>query len=208
MFDAGGDEERNNFDDDFIDSETNFQDQDQPSNYRLMNVTRDQQEVEGDQSMTSYHGACSDPENYVPNCLDEIEYDYNRFDSFEKRIGKYISDLKIFRSGSKESFYFAILYGTVFEKFQKKEAFEFSQDENTLVNVLGQNFFDGLKQKRLSLCLNLNLSNFQRQCQKISDLLIEEKLFLKVCKRKNKFHYLIKKGPLKKYYPKRSLGLC
>ena len=30
MFDAGGDEERNNFDDDFIDNETNFEDQDQP----------------------------------------------------------------------------------------------------------------------------------------------------------------------------------
>ena len=77
--------------------------------------------------------------------MDEIEYDYDRFDVFEKRIEKFINNLKIFRPGSKESFYFAIFYGTLFEKLnKKKEAFEFSQDKNTLVNVLGKKIFDGL----------------------------------------------------------------
>ena len=87
--------------------------------------------------------------------------------------------------------------GRFLKSSKKKETFEFSQDENTLVNILGQNIFNGLKQKRLSLCLNLNLSNFQRQWQEINDLLTEEKLFLKVYEQKNKFHYLIKKGPQK-----------
>ena len=79
--------------------------------------------------------------------MDEIEYDYDRFDVFGKRIEKFTNNLKIFRSGLKESFYFAIFYGTLFEKLKKKkkrEAFEFSQDKNTLVNVLGKIFFDGL----------------------------------------------------------------
>ena len=47
--DAGGDE-INKFDSKFIDDETNFQDQ-EPTNYCLMNVTRDLREVLTDQSM-------------------------------------------------------------------------------------------------------------------------------------------------------------
>ena len=45
MFDAGDEEIRNNSDDDFIENEFNFQDQDQPSDYRMMNVTRGLQEA-------------------------------------------------------------------------------------------------------------------------------------------------------------------
>ena len=47
--DADGDEV-NEFDLEFIDDETNFQDQ-EPTNYRLMNATRDLREAVTDQSM-------------------------------------------------------------------------------------------------------------------------------------------------------------
>ena len=45
---SGG--EVNEFDSEFIDDETNFQDQ-EPTNYRLMNVTRNLREAVTDQSM-------------------------------------------------------------------------------------------------------------------------------------------------------------
>ena len=47
--DADGDEV-NEFDLEFIDDETNFQDQ-EPTNYRLMNAARDLREAATDQSM-------------------------------------------------------------------------------------------------------------------------------------------------------------
>ena len=65
---AGGDEV-NYSDVEFIDDETNVQDQG-PTDYCLMNLTRDLQEALQDQSMSARLGKCSDPENFL------YEYQY------------------------------------------------------------------------------------------------------------------------------------
>ena len=75
---AEEDEVRRQSDNDFID-DNEIQDQD-PSDYRIKNITRDLQEVLQDKEMWI--------ENYVPNCYDEVEYDYDDFNGFKKRKEK------------------------------------------------------------------------------------------------------------------------
>ena len=62
--------------------------------------------------ITGHHLFISDPENFVSDYVDEIEYKYDELSDFEKRIRKFEQDLKIPKEESKDSFYHAILYGT------------------------------------------------------------------------------------------------
>lgn len=57
-----------------------------------MNVTRDLQEAFLDEYMTTDLGECSDPENFVPDIMDEIEYEYDNFYNFQKHIEKFEND--------------------------------------------------------------------------------------------------------------------
>ena len=89
---AGGDEV-NDFDMEFIDDETNVQGQG-PSEYGLMNVTRDLQEAMQDQStVQELDLVSSDPENFVSDYFDEIEQEFDEFAGLEKRIQKFRQDL-------------------------------------------------------------------------------------------------------------------
>ena len=81
---AGGDEV-NYLDVELVHDETNVQNQN-PSDYHLINVTRDLQEVLQDQSMSANLGGCSDPENFVSDHVEEIGYEIDEFDSFKNRI--------------------------------------------------------------------------------------------------------------------------
>ena len=81
---AGGDDV-NYLDVELVDDETNVQNQN-PSDYRLMNVTRDLQEGLQDQSMSANLDGCSDPANFVSDHVEEIGYEIDEFDSFKNRI--------------------------------------------------------------------------------------------------------------------------
>ena len=66
---AGGDEVTTYSDEEFRDDRESVQYQD-PSNYWLMNVTRDLQNALADHSMAEeLNLVCSDPENFVPDCV-------------------------------------------------------------------------------------------------------------------------------------------
>ena len=102
---AGGDEVTTYSVEEFIDDRESVQDQD-PSDYRLMNVTKDLQDALADDSMgDELDLVCSDPENFVPDCVEEIEREYNEFENFERRIKKFEEDLKMFMFDSKDSFF-------------------------------------------------------------------------------------------------------
>lgn len=108
---AGGDEV-NDSDVDFIDD--TIQDQD-ALNYRLMNVIRDLQEALLDQSMTTDLGECSDPETFVPDLMDEIENEYDNFETYRKIE----NDLQLFKLNSKDLFisqYYMVLFKVSFRK--------------------------------------------------------------------------------------------
>ena len=83
MSHVGGDEV-NYSDVEFIDDdEQNIQGQNL-SDYRLMNVTKDLQEALHDHSMPAELGECSEPESFIPESVNEVEYD--DFNGFQKRI--------------------------------------------------------------------------------------------------------------------------
>ena len=75
----------------FIDDTNNFQVQ-ELSNCRLLNITRDLQEAINNHLM---HGdyECSDPERFVPDYVEEIVYEFDSFNNFEKRTQKFEKDL-------------------------------------------------------------------------------------------------------------------
>ena len=89
-------------DQEFIDDTNNFQDQ-EPSNYRLLNVTRDLQEAINDHSIYR-DNECSDPENFVLDYVEEIEHDFDNFKSFQKKFEKSEQDLRVFEKDSDNSF--------------------------------------------------------------------------------------------------------
>ena len=109
--------------------------------------------------MSANLGECSNRENFVSDHVEEIEYHFDTFDNFEKMIKKF-EQLQIFKQDSKDCFYLAILYATFHALLEKKEDFEFCQDEGKLTRVLGQSFFEELAGKRESLQLDLSLSTF------------------------------------------------
>ena len=118
--DAGGDEV-NQLDLDFLDGETNFQDQ-EPTDYCLMNVTKDLQDAIADRSMAfNLDLVAIDRKNFV----DEVSYEFDEFLGFEKLIPKFDEELKIFEKESKDSFYFSILFAIYFHLLKKQEDFDF-----------------------------------------------------------------------------------
>ena len=172
-----------NIDEDFLDQN--------PSDYRIQNITRDLQEALHDQEDWKEFD-CSDPENHVLPRYDDVDYEYDEFKGYEKRIEKYKESRKIFREVDEESFYYAILYGSY---FKLKGDGVFTEETESLIEILGEEFLNSLTKKRLSPYLNLNLNTFERQCHEINDLLISKRLFLRVFEQRKKFCYLIKKSP-------------
>lgn len=206
---AGGDEVRNESDVNFIDDteeETDLQSQNLTA-YVLANVTKDLQEMLQDQSMTEYLDECSTPKNVVPDCLDEMEYEYDNFDGFEKRNENSQTILK-YSSHAQKNLFTTQYYSAFFiEVLKKKETFEFSKDEETLVRVLRQNLFEMLSGERANLFLDFNLSTVQRHCQVVNNILVEKNLFLSVYELKKNFCYLIKKR-IQKNVVRKDLSAC
>ena len=126
----------------------------------IANTTRDLQETLLDQLMSSDCGACSDPENYVRDFIDEIEPEYDSFENFHKWIKKFVEDLQIFRQDSKESFCFFVLYRAIYALLEKKDSFAFCEDEKEIESVIGSEFFARLKEKQDEFYLDLNISIF------------------------------------------------
>ena len=70
-----------------------------------MNVTRDLQDTLADHSMAEELDLIySDPENFVPDCVEEIESEHDEFENFEEEK-KFEEDLKIFMLDSKDLFF-------------------------------------------------------------------------------------------------------
>ena len=145
-------------------------------------------------SMGEDLGACSDPENFVPDYFDVAEYEFDELKNFETRIKNFRDRLKIYKEGSVDSFYEAILCGT-FLKLCGGDKKEFMENETALKDVVGEEFYEELFAKKDSLRQDLNLATFERQCHKINNLLIEKCLFLQVYELKKKFRYLIRRYP-------------
>ena len=148
---AGGDE-INLSDEVFIDNETNFEKQ-APSNYCLTNFTRDFQEAVQDYSMAEEFGLMNpEPQNFVPDCINEVEFSFDEFDGFEKRIKKFEQDLKIYEEDPKDSFFYAVFMEYSIPCWKKK-TLNFLRMKRSLWKFLGQTFSTSSMPKRNSCSL-------------------------------------------------------
>ena len=170
-------EKRRQSDDDFIDD--SFQEQN-PCDYRSKNMKRVLQEALQGQSMGKDLSVCTDPENFVPDCFDGVEYDFDEFAGFEKRIKNFVGELKIFKIDSKESFYYSIFYEKLFKLDEYKSGF--LEDQKVIENVPGEDILKELQMNRGGFYLDLNLPIFERQCPKINNLLMDKNLPLRAYK--------------------------
>ena len=132
----------------------------------------------------------------------DVKSEYDEFKGFEKRTEQFTADLKQFRENDKESFYFAILYGTYFKL--KGENAHFSDD---LHAFLGTMLLEQLEEKRPELIPELNIQTLEKQRHTINDILLSKNLFLRVFEKRKKFKYMIKKSPTKNEV-KRELSSC
>ena len=106
----------------FIDGISIFQDQNPSDYYGLKNVAHELEDLITDRSYVDIFDDLSDPENYTPECFDETEINYDKFDCFNIKIDCFKKDLKIFVGKSKHSFCNAILYATI-SKLNKEKYF-------------------------------------------------------------------------------------
>ena len=190
-------EVRNDSDDDFIDDETEFQDQGL-SDYRLRNIIMDQQEALQDLSMGEDLGTCNDPENFVLDYFDDTEYEFDEFKNFErkKKKNKKFQGQTENLQGRFCQFFLRSNTIRTFFKLCGGDKKEFVEDETALKDVVGEEFYEELFAKKDSFCLDLNLVTLEHQCQEINYLLIEKCLFLLVYELKKKFRYLLKRDLL------------
>lgn len=113
-----------------------------------------------------------DPQNFVPDCIDEVELSYDEFDGFEKRIKKFDQDLKIYEQNSKDSFLYSAFCGIHYSMLEEKEKLNFARMKKNLWKFLGET-----KAKKEQLHLDLSLSTFEIICHVVKDLLMTKSSF-------------------------------
>ena len=107
---AGGDEV-NQLGLDFIDDKTNFQDQG-PTDYRFVNVTKDLQEAIVDRSMAFDLDLVDlDPGKFVSDFVDEVSYEFHEFLVLKNASKSLMKNLKILSLSKNIPFTF--LYSTL-----------------------------------------------------------------------------------------------
>ena len=93
----------------------------------------------------------------------------------------------------KHSFFNAICYAVRYFLARKKTPC----DEVEVENDLPDHFYKKMLDLKESLMFDLRINSFERQCLEVNELLISEKLFLRVYMLKNKFRHLIHSDPKK-----------
>ena len=173
------------------------------SDYSHQNVARDLQDTIQEKSMWKEF-QCSVPENFALDFFDGINYEYDTFGRFEKRIEKFKKDLKIFKEGTKESFYFAVLYSAFFRLDETRDTLI---EDREVLCFSYRTLKLSREKERERLYLDLDFNTLERQCQEINYLLIEKKLFLRVCELKKKVQIPPQERNAKKQSSNRFVGL-
>ena len=196
-------EEGNNFvktksDDEFIDDETEFDDQNPSDYYGFTNVERSYDDAIKD-SLEDFDFN-QEASNY--NDDDEIDDgDFNDkiddFNDFELRVRKFKESLFCPQDlENEDSFFYSILYSIRYH-FTKK--FD-SVSDDEIKNDIGSEMFDEIFNLKKFLKLNLDISSFEDQCYTINHILNKKNLFLRIFEQKEKFRYITETNESKKKY--------
>ena len=148
---VGGDEVTSYSDEKFIDNRESVQDQN-PSNYRLMNVSRDLQDALADYLIAKELGlVCSDLKTLSPTTLRKLNANMICLKILKRELKSLKGTLKCLCSTQRTPFY-AILDGIYYSMLENKEEFEFCRDEQKLADVIGWKFLISSYPKRNFYC--------------------------------------------------------
>ena len=114
-----------------------------------MHITRDLKDALADHSMAAeLNLVCSDPENFFPDCVEEIERKYDKFENCERRIKKFEEDLNIFMLDSKDSFFMQLWMGFIIQRYKIKRNLNFVKMSKSFLMLLDRKFLINSDTKR------------------------------------------------------------
>ena len=162
-----------------------------PNFFRFHNQTRDLQEVmreiEKEKEIAAEY---LEANNYLENCeIDDIGNEsYDEFEKFEEKRNLFLSSLlnPVENQTKENSFYLTLLYAIHFIKTKKSDLC----DESEIEEQIGADLYSKIIEKKGKCILDQNERNFDEMCFDINEILVGQKLFLRVCQLKDKFRYL------------------
>ena len=191
---SNDEDEQMDIDNDLIDDSENQQNND-VNFFRFHNQKTDTDEVLREAATIEAAAA----ENMEPNNYNEYDREtmpIDVFENFEPKRELFLRTLKnpIENQTKENSFYLALLYAI--RSFKTKKDYLCEQDE--LQNEIGENLYSKLESKKEQCILNLIKRDFDYMCFDVNEILIEDKMFLRVYELKDKFRYLFHENKEKK----------
>ena len=170
-------------DDEFIDDESQFEDQNASDYYGLTNIERSYDDAIQD-SLADFNFE-QEANNYNFDESD-VEEKIDNFKDFKERISKFKKNIYCPQEIENEnSFFYAILYAVRYH-FTKK--FDKVTDEEIEKDI--PEIFKEVYPLKNFLKLNLKISTFEDQCYTINHILNKNNLFLRIYEQKDKFRYI------------------
>ena len=192
--------------DDLIDD--TFQDNDDPCFRRFHNQTRDTAEIM--EEILREEGIASEnlePNNYLnENEIEDIANEvYDETQDFRKSKEIFLASLlnPILEQTKENSFYLTLLYAIRFVINKKCDLC----DEKEIEKEIGSSLYSQIQSMKDICVLDLNHRNFEEMCFKVNDILINEKMFLRVYEIKDNYRYLFQEDKDSKKVL-RSLSSC
>ena len=187
-------------DEEFIDD--SVIEQDVTEYYGFTNVSKDY--TEAVQDSFSDFDYDQEANNYcVEDDLHDIKID--EFKDYKSRVDKFAKTLLNPQGlNNKDSFFCSILFAI---RYRLTDKFDIVDNDEQIKADIGAEIFDEIYPLKDILKLDLDILNFENQCNKINQILNKNSLFLRVFEFKQKFHCLIKQDPEKKNVA-RELSVC
>ena len=175
----------------------------EPSFFRFYNQTRDVEEVFNDDEEEE---ELLEANNYLDECeiADIKNESYDKFEKFEVKRNLFLRGLlnPTEEQTKENSFYLTLLYAIRFNKTKKSDLCE----ESEIEDQIGNDLYSKIIGKKDKCILDQNKRNFDNMCFDINEILVENKLFLRVYELKDKFRYLFHEDYKKRVL--RSLSSC
>ena len=168
-------------DEEFIDDETQYEDQNASDYYGFTNVVKAYEEAIED-SVSDFNFD-QEANNYNIDELSEERID--EFKDFEEKIEKFKKNLFFPKNQDDNSFFYSILYAI---RYHLTEQLDQVSEEYFTSNDL--KIYQDIYCLKDFLKLDLKISSFEDQCYTINHILNKNNLFLRVYEQKEKFRYI------------------
>ena len=170
-------------DDEFIDDESQFEDQNASDYYGLTNIERSYDDAIQDSLSDINFDQEANNYNFDEN---DFEEKIDNFKNLNERLSKFKKTLFCPQEiENEDSFFYSILYAVRYH-FTKK--FDKVSDEEIKEDI--PEIFEKIYHLKNFLKLDLKISTFEEQCYTINHILNKDNLFLRVYEQKDKFRYI------------------